>query len=250
VAELWPTAGGYRCLPGAATSPYSSGVIADPGFEIVHATLRTPLPIWDGFAFVERHLAGLGRPRLALCACELRCSRPYALVDWMAPGSFNQQYVAQLREWGLLAGGVNPIARSNVAPRRDPPAEQVLFAFSYTVPTTSTSTYPSFIVAGSGESPSVRPGERSSDAIREKAANVMATMQARLSGLGVTWAAVTAINLYLAETCDQPLLDVLLEPIGPARRLGIHWYESQPPISNLDVEVDLRGVRTEIVVDP
>lgn len=249
MANLRQTPGGYRFLPDAATAPYCCGVVADPGFEIVHATLRVPLPIWTGFAIVEQHLAALGRPRQALCAFELRCTRPYSPEGWMAPDSFNQQYVARLREWGLFVDGLNPIARSNVAPRREPPVEQVLFAFSYTVPTSQPSRRPTFVVAGSGESPEVRPGERSPEAIREKAANVMATMQARLDGLGAAWNDVTTLNLYLAETCDARLLDVILEPIGPAKRLGVHWYESKPPISDREVEVDLRGVRTEIVVD-
>jgi len=249
VTDLLQTPGGYRFLPDAPTAPYCCGVVADPGFEIVHATLRAPLPIWTGFDFVERHLAALGRPRQALCAFELRCTQPYPPEGWMPPGSFNQQYVARLKEWGLFVDGLNPIARSNVAPRREPPAEQVLFAFSYTVPTSRPSRRPTFVVAGSGESPEVRPDERSPEAIREKLANVMATMRARLAGLGVTWGDVTTVNLYLAETCDERLLDVILEPIGAAKRFGVHWYESKPPISDREVEMDLRGVRSEIYVE-
>ena len=249
MADLRQTSGGYHFLPGAASSPYCSGVVADHGFEIVHATLRTPLPIWIGFDVVEQHLAALGRPRHALCAIELRCTRPYPPEGWMTPGSFNQQYVTHLKEWGLYVDGLNPVARSNVAPMREPPAEQVLFAFSYTVPSSQPSRRPTFIVAGSGESPEVRPGDRSPEALREKTANVMATMQGRLDGLGVAWDDVTTLNLYLAEPCDARLLDVILDPIGSAKRLGVHWYESKPPISNLEVEVDLRGVRTEIFLE-
>ncbi|HEX5417837.1 MAG TPA: hypothetical protein VFZ25_19440 [Chloroflexota bacterium] len=245
MADLHPTPGGYRFLPGAAGDPYCSGVVADPGFEIIHLTLRAPLPIWDGFDFVERHLAALGRPRQALCALELRCARPYPPEGWVSAGSFNQQYVSRLKEWNLFADGRNPIARSNVAPRRDPPAEQVLFAFSYTVPTERPSDRPSFVVAGSGEDPAVRPGERSPEAIREKLTDVMATMAERLRALGATWADVTNLNLYLAETCDARLLDVIYEPIGPATRLGVHWYEAKPPITDREVEMDLRGVQTD-----
>lgn len=249
MTDLRQTPGGYRFLPGGGDGPYCSGVVADPGYEIVHATLREPVPIWAGFDLVERHLAALGRPRQALCAFELRCTRPYPPDGWMSPNSFNQQYVARLKEWGLFVDGLNSIARSNVAPRRDPPAEQVLFAFSYTVPTRQPSRRPTFVVAGSGEDPAVRPGDRSPDAIREKLADVMATMAARLSALGANWADVTNLNLYLVETCDARLLDVVFEPIGPARRLGVHWYESKPPISDREVEMDLRGVPTEIFVE-
>ena len=250
MATLRSTPGGYRFLPDVPSAPYSRGVLADPGFEIVHATLRAPLPVWTGFDLIERHLAALGRPRQALCACELRCPRPYPPEGWMSSGSFNQQYVALLREWGLFVDGLNPIARSNVAPRREPPAEQVLFAFSYTMPTSQPSGRPSFVSSGSGEAPGVRPGERSPDAIREKAVDVMATMQANLDGLGVGWGDVTTLDLYLAETCDAALLEVILGPLGPAQRIGVHWYESKPPISDREVEVDLRGVRIEIFIDP
>jgi enamine deaminase RidA (YjgF/YER057c/UK114 family) len=249
MADLRQTPGGYRFLPGGANSPYCSGVVADPGFEIIHATLRAPVPIWAGFDLVERHLAALGRPRQALCAFELRCTRPYPPEGWMSSGSFNQEYIARLKEWNLFVDGLNPIARSNVAPRRDPPAEQVLYAFSYTVPVSQPSRRPIFVVAGSGEDPAVRPGERSPEAIREKLTNVMATMAERLHALGADWADVTNLNLYLAETCDARLLDVIFEPIGPARRLGVHWYESKPPITDREVEMDLRGVQTEIFLE-
>ena len=53
--------GGYRFLPGI--EPYSSGVVAMPGHEIVHATLQAALPYREGFALIERHLAGIGRAR-------------------------------------------------------------------------------------------------------------------------------------------------------------------------------------------
>src|SRR2546428_6072816 len=37
--------GNYRFLPGIA--PFSSGVIALPGYQVVHVTLRAPIP-WRG----------------------------------------------------------------------------------------------------------------------------------------------------------------------------------------------------------
>ena len=62
--------GGYRFLPGI--SAFSSGTIAMPGFEIVHATLATPAPWREGFTRIERHLREAKRPRTALCGVELR----------------------------------------------------------------------------------------------------------------------------------------------------------------------------------
>ena len=57
--------GHYRFLKGIA--PYSCGVIADEGFEIVHVTLATPPPWREGFTRVAQHLESEGRPRTALC---------------------------------------------------------------------------------------------------------------------------------------------------------------------------------------
>ena len=46
------SAGNYRYLPGIA--PFSSGVVATAGHQIVHATLRAPIPWRDGFALIDR----------------------------------------------------------------------------------------------------------------------------------------------------------------------------------------------------
>src|SRR4030095_12731632 len=119
--------GGYRFLPGI--EPYSSGVVAMPGHEIVHATLQATLPYREGFTLIERHLAGLGRPRAALCAIELRIPAP---LSFDGCGSCNRDYRAILTDWKLLVAGANPIARTNVAPVVRPPAEPVLYGFSYT----------------------------------------------------------------------------------------------------------------------
>jgi len=68
--------GNYRFLPGIA--PFSSGVVALPGYQVVHVTLRAPIPWRDGFALIDRHLRPEGRPRAALCAIELRSPTPFS----------------------------------------------------------------------------------------------------------------------------------------------------------------------------
>ena len=118
----------YRFLPGG--EPYSSGVVATPGWEMVHATLQAPVPWREGFAEIERHLRDLGRPRTALGAIELRIPSPLTFGGF---AEFNRGYRALLGEWGLLVDGRNPIARTNVAPLVGPPSEPSLHAFSYTV---------------------------------------------------------------------------------------------------------------------
>jgi hypothetical protein len=135
-----------------------------------------------------------------------------------------------------------------------PPAEPSLHGFAYTVP--GATSRPTFVVAGAGDlrdgpmDPSgvVRPGEHTPDALREKAAFVMAVMQTRLRGLGADWADVTAIDVYTAQPVHAFLARTILEPAGPAAAHGIHWFLSRPPIEDLDYEMDLRGTLEALVV--
>ena len=78
------SAGSYHFLPGGGALPFCGGVVADSGYEIVHAVLRRPIPWREGFGLIERHLAALGRPRAALCAVELRCGKPYTREQFFA----------------------------------------------------------------------------------------------------------------------------------------------------------------------
>jgi hypothetical protein len=242
--------GGYRFLTGIA--PYSSGVVALPGFEVAHATLHTPLPYREGFALVERYLAGLGRPRQALCAIELRIPQPLSFAGFAA---FNAEYGTLLAEWGLLVEGRNPLARTNVAPALRPPAEPVLHGFGFTIARETAGDAPTFIGAGAGElvdqaqldaTAIVRPGETSPEAMAAKARVVMDVMQARLDGLGVGWQAVTALNVYTAQPLE-PLLEA--EIFARAARPHAHevvWHYSRPPIAGLEFEMDLRGTWREV----
>src|SRR4029077_10539575 len=139
-------AGGYAFLKGI--SPYSAGVVATPGFEIEHVRLERALPLDRGFQKIEAYLASLHRRRQALCGIELRSPRPFTFQGFQ---DFNQRYVAILKRWGILLDGLNPVARTNVAPEVAAPAEPSLYGFSVTLP--SEKGPPSFVVAGAGELP-------------------------------------------------------------------------------------------------
>ena len=241
-------AGQYRFLPGI--EPYSAGVVAMAGAEIVHATLAAPVPWRAGFSLIERHLEGLGRTRAALCAVQLRLPAPLSFEGFV---DFNRGYRALLDGWGLLVDGRNPIARTNVAPVVGAPAEPSLYACSYTVPA-DPGLATTFVVAGSGElrpgslsaDGIVRRGETSPDAMREKAAYVMGVMGARLAGLGVGWAGVNAVSIYTPHPVEPFVLDTVLRPMGPAAVHGLRWFPSRPPIAGLEYEMDVRGVRREL----
>ena len=242
-------AGHYRFLPGIPA--FSSGVVAMPGFEIVHATLATPLPWREGFARIDRHLREAGRPRTALCGIMLRSPAPFTFDGF---DEFNRGYRALLDEWGILLDGDNPIPRTNVAPVIAAPREPSLYAFSYTV--AGQTPQPTFVVAGAGEMREgvrgpdgiVRLGDTSPEGMREKARRVMAIMQERLRGLGGTWERVTAIDVYTAQPIHGLVEPEILALAGPAAVHGVRWYPSRPPIQGLEFEVDMRGVAREIVL--
>jgi len=138
--------GGFAFLKGVF--PYSQGVVALPGYAIERVRFRKPVPVAAGFARIGKYLKSLGRPLTAFCACELRSPRPFTFEGFR---EFNEGYVEVLREWKLFRDGVNPVARSNVAPAIEPPEEPCFHAFSYTVRPGDGRA--GFVVAGSGEWP-------------------------------------------------------------------------------------------------
>ena len=137
-------AGNYRFIP--AVFQYSSGAAADSGFEIERVRFDRLLPLAEGFAQVAKYIAGAGRPLTSFCACELRSPAAFTEDGFR---TFNQHYVKTLAEWGLFDGSINPVARSNVCPEIDPPAEPSFYAFSFTRPSQSAAL--SFVIAGGAE---------------------------------------------------------------------------------------------------
>lgn len=241
--------GGYRFLP--AIAPFSSGAAAMKGYEVVHATLNPPPPYRHGFEIIDRHFKALRRPPQALCGIELRSPRQLSFSGF---DEFNAGYIAQLKQRGILVNGVNPVARTNVVPEVDPPAEAVLYGFSYTAPARLAT--PTFVIAGGGEiggsgrGPEniVRRGDVSEIGMRDKASHVLGLMEGRLHDLSVGWADVTAIDVYTAQDI-YPLLQTLLLPrLGAAKIRGIHWHFTRPPILELEYEMDMRGCARELVL--
>jgi hypothetical protein len=244
--------GGFAFLEGGF--PYSQGVVALPGHAIVRARFMRPPAVADGFAAIEAHLAAHGRPTTAFCACELRSPEPFTFEGF---AGFNRGYRAVLERWGLVRDGLNPVARSNLAPEFDPPAAPVFHAFAYTV-ALDPDARPGgadFVVAGSGEWPEHLPfpegivarGDLSADGLARKAAYVLDTMRARVDGLGADWTRLTGVQVYTVHDVHP-----LLGPAFAARGLlgpGLTWHPCRPPIRGLEFEMDLRGVARELVLD-
>jgi hypothetical protein len=244
--------GGYRFLRGGF--PYSQGVIAMPGFAIVRARFARPLPVARGFDAIEAHLSSVGRPLQALCAAELRSPRPFTMDGFKG---FNRGYVDVLSRWGIVRDGINPVARSNVCPVFDAPAEPSFFAFSYTVLTGAAAPHATgadFVVAGSGEWPEDQPfpegivarGDVGPTGLAAKAAYVLRTMRARTAGLGGDWAALTAAQVYTAHDI-HPLLASHFAADGLTAN-GLTWHVCAPPILELEFEMDVRSLASERVI--
>ena len=240
--------GDYRFLPGIA--PYSCGVVSSPGFEIVQVTLQAPIPYRLGFERIAEFLDQQGRPKAALCAISLRSPRPFTFQGF---ADFNAEYAAILQSWDLFVDGVNPVARTNVAPVISPPAEPMLYGFSFTRPCTGNSTS-TFVVAGAGELPEgvlsregiVALGDTSPAGMMIKARFVMDLMETRLRGLGADWSLVSTVNVYTAHSLTPLLPENILGRTGSASIHGITWHFSRPPIEEIEYEMDLRGTRTEL----
>jgi hypothetical protein len=240
--------GNYRFIPGVFQ--YSGGAAANDGYEIQRVRFRTPVRLAEGFERIERIITEAGRPLTSFCACELRSPAPFTEQGFRA---FNEIYVVTLGKWGLFDGKVNPVARSNVCPEIAPPPEPSFHAFSFTVK--SPGAAKSFVISGSGEAReggasyrerTVRLGEQSPDAMREKARFVLGELERRLGLLGFGWADTTATQVYTVYDLYPFFADEIVR--RGAARAGLTWHLNRPPVQELDFEMDCRGVAIERVV--
>ncbi len=241
-------AGNYRFIP--AVFQYSAGSLALTGYEIERVRFHRWLPLAEGFAAAAKYIKEAGRPLTAFCACELRS--PAAFTD-EGFRKFNEHYVETLGEWGIYDGKNNPVARSNVCPEIDPPGEPTFYAFSFTRP--STSTTPSFIIAGSGEA---REGgatyaertaayrDLSPGGIKEKVRHVVGAMESRMAAFGHAWKDATAAQVYTIHDFHHVLADELVK--RGAVRSGLTWHYARPPVIDLEYEMDCRKVMRETVI--
>jgi hypothetical protein len=242
-------AGNYRFV--THQFQYSGGVAAEPGYRIERARFVRPVPLEQGFDAIEAHLAKLGRPPTAMCACELRSPGQFTDAGFIA---FNRQYVQRLERWGTFRNDVNPVARSNVCPEVDPPATPSFYAFSYTVPGDEPGGR-SFVIAGSGEagegpgdyaSRIVRLGDTSPAGMREKGRFVLDAMAARMGVLGLGWPDVTETQLYTVFEVQGLMADEFVRRGAAAG--GVTWHYARPPVQGLDFEVDVRGFVRELMM--
>ena len=240
--------GGYRYLK--AGMPFSSGVAAEPGYELERARLVDPIPLEEGYKFVEKHLRSLGRPSTAFASCELRTATPFTEQGFF---DFNSEYVKVLAGWGIYRDGINPVARTNVCPEYGKPEQPVLYAFSYTVPAKNAGRG-SFIIAGGAEvrggvdgyaSRTVRYGETSPDAMKEKLRFVVGLMEQRLTALGFGWKDAVSTQIFSVRDIGS-LVGPEIAARGAAAG-GLTWHFARPPVVGLELEMDVRAAAREIM---
>lgn len=239
---------GYRYMPGVAQ--YSCGIAALPGYALKRVRFSNVVPLKEAFDRIAEIIKADGRPLTAFGACELRSPAPFTEEGFVA---FNNIYIKTLEEWGVIRGGVNPVARSNICPEVNPPAGPGFHAFTYAVEAKDAPT--SFVVAGSAEAPegkgpyrdhTVRLGETSADALAEKARWVLAEMERRMSAFGGDWSQLTATQLYTVHDA-YALFRSELAPRGLFSN-GLTWHFNRPPVKDLEYEMDCRRVHIEQVV--
>jgi len=239
-------AAGYRYRPFAFQ--YSGGVAALDGYRIERVEFARPIPLADGFAWIERYLGAQGVPLVAFCACELRSPAQFTDTGFVA---FNRRYIETLKRWGVMTDDENnPVARSNVIPSMHGPAEPSFHAFCFARPVAGASG--SFVIAGSGEAGdgpapyserTVRYGDTSPDAMRDKALFVLGRMEERMAALGWTWSDTTATQAYTVYDLHPFLGDEIVRR-GAAQH-GLVWHLARPPVEGLEYEMDCRSVPVE-----
>ena len=182
---------------------------------------------------------------------ELRIPKALSPADFNA---FNQPYIRRLKAWDTHVDGLNPVARTNVAPEVDPYAEPAVFGFSYTVPSDGAAN--TFVIAGAGELRGqtveaegiVNRSDLSPESLLAKATYVLSRMTDRLAGMELGLADVTQSNIYTVHNIHPIMASTVLPTLGSASRHGVRWHFARPPVLEIEFEMDMRGTRREITV--
>jgi hypothetical protein len=205
-----------------------------------------PVSIEEGFRRIKVHLASIGRPPGAFCACELRSPKPFT-EDGFA--QFNRGYVSTLEAWGIVRAG----AQSRVAQQRLSGARSARRCPSSTRSPTPVPGERGGLrrrrqrrgAGGEGELPRPhRPPQRPcrQAGLREKAAWVLGEQDRRLGRSGS--AGPTSPRRSSTRSTVFPWIGEELAARG-AMGGGLTWHLARPPVVGIDFEMDCRGVVDE-----
>jgi len=243
--------GGYAYVPALPFA--SAGVVALPGMSLARAVFAKPRPLTAGFAAVERHLEDVHRPLTALCGFEFRMAQVLNLEGFLA---FNARYLAQLKAWDLAGDAPPTLSRTNVVPLGTALSEDAVYAFSYTIEEREVPE--AFVVSGApelipGEGFSgfsiLRRGETGEEALRDKTRCVVSNVRRVVDALGASWDAACSVHLYSRWPLERELRRAIgAEPGGVTPAHGIICHDTDPPVFGLELEVDVRRYRRELML--
>jgi hypothetical protein len=243
--------GGYAYVPALPFA--SAGIVALPGMSLARAVFAEPRPLGAGFAAVERHLESVHRPLAALCGFEFRMPQVLSPEGFRA---FNARYVTQLKAWDLVKDAPPTLSRTNVVPLGTPLSEDAVYAFSYTIEEAEVSK--GFVVSGApelipGDGFSgfgiLRRGETSEEALRDKTRCVVSNVRRVIDALGASWDTACSVHLYSRWPLERELRRAIGAELGgltPAH--GIICHDTNPPVFELELEVDVRRYRRELML--
>lgn len=85
--------------------------------------------------------------------------------------------------------------------------------------------------------------------LNAKAERVLAgTMTERLAGTKGDWTDVTEANVYTIHDIYPLLASTILPALHAASLYGIRWHFTRPPVLEIEFEMDMLGVRREIML--
>jgi len=73
-------------------------------------------------------------------------------------------------------------------------------------------------------------------------------MDRRLEALGLTHADITQSNVYTVFNIAELMESTIMPALHEAARHGVRWHFARPPVIEIDYEMDMRGVRSEITL--
>ena len=94
----------------------------------------------------------------------------------------------------------------------------------------------------------VARGDTSADGLRQKLECILHVLGGHLSEMKLKWEMATAVNLYTVFDIHPPLSSTVLPVLGAASHAGLTWHYARPPVNGLDVEIDARAVRSELIL--
>ncbi len=204
----------------------------------------------DGFARIKQHLEKLGRPVTALAACELRSPKPMSVAEFQ---EFNREYLKTLHEWGCRARRDQCAgAQQHRADHRGAVRLELLRLHLHGAGSECVRRLPDLGPAGDqarrarGRAHVRRPrrvaeGSRREGALCRWTACARASMRSAATGAASPHRRSTPCTTSARcwRTCSAEL---------KISQIGVAWYPGWPPVSDMEFEVDVRRVRTELVI--